>query len=419
MTKRKYDVGMKLAWLKERAGAAPPLLVDGGLALMLGLVGAAQIAWQDRPFGGRGFGGGGRGPGPSGPGPGPGGADAGDGLTYLLIGLCAASLIVRRRYPLAALAGVVVFAGAYLMRGQPAFSVQLIVLVALYSAVADAPFSRWQAILIAIGATGLLGLAVLEGDSDRTNAVWAMDAAWAAAAIFLGDSVRSRRAYAVEAERTRGEQARRRLSEERLQIARELHDVVGHNISLITVQAGAGEHVLYKDAEQARETFANIRQASHETLQELRSMVGVLRESSSEVERAPTVGLDALPQLVSAVSEAGQTVNLSVTGQRRQLAGVVDLSAYRILQEALTNTVRHAPQSRVNVHVDYRDDAVALEVVNDGGIEAPASDEAGGGHGLVGMRERVAAIGGRLDAGPEPGGGFHVRAVLPLSGAST
>ena len=140
-----------------------------------------------------------------------------------------------------------------------------------------------------------------------------MDAAWLLAAIFLGDSVRSRRADELEAERTRDEEHRRRLSDERVRIARELHDVVGHNISLITVQAGAGEHVLYKDASQAQEAFANIRHASHETMQELRSMVGVLRDAPSGApQTAPTQGLDALDSLIKAVTDAGQEVELSV-----------------------------------------------------------------------------------------------------------
>jgi signal transduction histidine kinase len=131
----------------------------------------------------------------------------------------------------------------------------------------------------------------------------------------------------------------------------------------------------------------------------------------------PTVGLDALDQLVKGIADAGQKVQLSVTGRRRRLSGIVDLSAYRILQEALTNTVRHAPQSEVKVVVDYGESAVSLDIVNGRGLDdRPA--QPGGGHGLAGMRERVAAIGGRLDAGPEPNGGFHVRAVLPFLGES-
>jgi signal transduction histidine kinase len=290
---------------------------------------------------------------------------------------------------------------------------QLIVLVAIYSTMADSSLNRIQAIAVAFASGAVLAGAILYADLPRENANWAMDAAWLLAAIFLGDSVRSRRAYELEAERTRDEEHRRRLADERVRIARELHDVVGHNISLITVQAGAGEHVLYKDEAQAKEAFANIRNASHETMQELRSMVGVLRDAANGApQTAPTQGLDALDSLIKAVTDTGQEVELSVSGRRHALPGVVDLSAYRILQEALTNAVRHAPHSRVQVSVDYTDDGVALEVTNGRG-DQPTTPDAGGGHGLIGMRERVQAIGGKLEAGPRADGGFTVKAVLP------
>ena len=142
-------------------------------------------------------------------------------------------------------------------------------------------------------------------------------------------------------------------------------------------------------------------------------MVGVLREPVVKESKEPTVGLDAMDQLIKAMTDAGQTVELSVTGRRRHLTGVVDLSAYRILQEALTNTLRHAPRSKVRVAVDYKDDSVTLDVTNGRG-DASSPRTPGGGLGLVGMRERVTAIGGRLDAGPQPDGGFRVHAELPV-----
>jgi signal transduction histidine kinase len=257
----------------------------------------------------------------------------------------------------------------------------------------------------------------LLNDDELSGASWAMNAAWIFAAIFLGDSVRSRREISAQEEKNREEESLRRVSEERLQIARELHDVVGHNISLINVQAGAGSHVLYNDPRQAKETFDNIRNASHETLQELRSLVGVLRDPVSGESKKPTVGLDELDHLVKDFTEAGQDVELLVTGNRRHVSGIVDLSAYRILQEALTNAVRHASGARVLVTVSYGPDDVSLSVTNGRGNGQP-SETNGGGHGLVGMRERVMAIGGRIDAGPDADGGFHVRAVLPLAGGA-
>jgi signal transduction histidine kinase len=407
--------------VRLRAFSVPPLLFDAALALLLGVVGAAQLVSQRRPFeeraprlpvGGERF-------------PEPNGGAAGglqpppvaDTLAYVLLGLSAASLVLRSRQPLLSLAGVTLFGAVYLERGQPVFAVQLIVLVAVYSAVADSALPRGVSILVSLVSGAILGGALYLSNQPLTDAQWAMDAAWLIAAIFLGDSVRSRRAIAAQLETSREEESKRRVSEERLQIARELHDVVGHNISLISVQAGAGSHVLYKYPEQAKETFDNIRNASHETLQELRSLVGVLRETDRDGELAPTVGMDALDQLVKSFTDAGQDVRLTVVGDRRHLAGIVDLAAYRILQEALTNTVRHAPKARVEVRVNYGADTVAIDVTNDRGDET-APRETGGGHGLVGMRERALAIGGRLDAGPQAGGGYHVEAVLPLTGGA-
>lgn len=416
---RAYHSSMN--WLRGQTGRIPPLLFDAGLALALGLLGAAQLAGNRRPFedGDRFF-------------RGPGGGGAGGGVEpptnafdfgpetndYVFLGVAAGFLAIRRINPLLALFGVTAFAFLYLREDNPLFSVQLIVLVAMYTAVADSTLPRLGAIAVSLLSAAVLAVAINSTGMPRTDANWAMDAAWVAAAILLGDSVRSRRQATTQAERSRDEESRRRISDERLQIARELHDVVGHNISLINVQAGAGQHVLYKDPVQAQETFKNIRNASHETLQELRSLVGVLREPMGEEELAPTVGLDALDQLVKAISDAGQVVNLRITGEKGNLTGIIDLSAYRILQEALTNTVRHAPQANVDIDVKYDVDAVRLEVRNGRG-KGDQPTEPGGGHGITGMRERVAAIGGRLDAGPEPDGGFHVRAVLPLARQAT
>jgi signal transduction histidine kinase len=408
-------------WLKFRAVSIPPLLVDVALALLLGTVGAAQLWSKHSPFDpdrdrerfegpGRilGEGGGAAGVAPGGP----------DTLTYALLGLCAGSLVFRSRWPLLTLAGVTAFGAAYLESGQPVFVVQLIVLVAVYSAVADSGLPRGLAILVSLACGGVLAAAVWASDLPRTDAQWAMDAAWLLAAIFLGDTVRSRREVARQAELNREEEARRRVSEERLQIARDLHDVVGHNISLINVQAGAGAHVLYTDAGQAKETFENIRRASHETLQELRGLVGVLRDSASGQTMAPTVGMEGIEHLVQSFVDAGQSVELKVSGDRSRVTGITDLSAYRVVQEALTNTVRHAPGSHVRVDVQYHDDDVAISVTNDRGDQSRPR-EPGGGHGVLGMRERVLAIGGRIETGPDPDGGFHVRAVLPVVGGAS
>ena len=411
-------------WLKFRALSIPPLMVDVALAIFLGTVGAAQLWSRRSPFD----------PGRARRFPHPGELDGGatggggvapivaagpDALTYVLVALCAGSLVFRSRWPLLSLAGVTAFGAAYLESGQPVFVVQLIVLVAVYSAVADSDLPRGSAILVSLLSGAVLGRALIASNARQTDAEWAMDAAWLLAAIFLGDTVRSRREIAQQAELGREEEARRRVSEERLQIARDLHDVVGHNISLINVQAGAGEHVLYNDPQQAKETFENIRRASHETLQELRGLVGVLRDpASGQTTRMPTVGMASIEDLVQSFVDAGQQVELRVTGDRSRITGIADLSAYRIVQEALTNTVRHAPGASVRVEVQYHDDDVAINVTNTRGDQS-LPREPGGGHGVLGMRERVSAIGGRIDTGPDPDGGFHVRAVLPVVGGAS
>lgn len=403
-------------WLRFRAIGIPPLFVDVTLALLLGVVGAAQLWSKRAPFdfdrGRGGFPGGFGGQGP------PGYAAPPDTMAYVLLGLCAASLVFRSRFPLLTMGGVTAFGAAYLTTGQPVFAVQLIVLLAVYSAVADSGLPRGLAALLSLACGAVLGAAIWVSDMPRSDAQWAMDAAWLLAALFLGDSVRSRREIARQAELNREEEARRRVSEERVQIARDLHDVVGHSVSLINVQAGAGAHVLYNDPAQAKETFENIRRASHETLQELRGLVGVLRDPASSQAMTPTVGMEGIEALVQGFIDAGQHVELSVTGNRGRITGITDLSAYRVVQEALTNTVRHAPGAHVRVEVHYHDGEVSLSVTNDRGDQL-RPPEPGGGHGVIGMRERVLAIGGQIEAGPEPGGGYRVHAVLPVVGGAS
>jgi signal transduction histidine kinase len=429
LKRRAYHYRMAWEGLRATWAKLPAIALDAGLALVLGGLGMAQLLGEHHP--GPGPGDGGDGPGFGGPGGGPfsrgGPFEQGPGtLTYVLLALCAASLLPRSRWPWASLAGVSVFGAAFLYQGENPFSILLIVLVAIYSAVAASTLPRVQSLFLAVGAAAVLAFGVVAGNHPRDDALWAMDAAWLLAAMFLGDASRSRRAYATEAElraaqaeMSHAEEARRHVTEERLQIARELHDVVAHNISLINVQAGVAAHLMDTDPQQARDAFVNIKAASHETLQELRSLVGVLREPVDGPKLAPTVGLEALEGLIQAVREAGQQVEVSVTGSPRFLPSTVDVSAYRILQEALTNAVKHAPQSRIAVHIDYGADKVTVEVQNDGPVSPRAGAQDVGGFGLIGMRERVQALGGRLEAGPDRNGGFTIRAELPLPGLAT
>jgi signal transduction histidine kinase len=223
----------------------------------------------------------------------------------------------------------------------------------------------------------------------------------------LGDRERRLRL----AERERDLAAREAVVEERARIARELHDAIAHNVSMMVVQAGAERRVLDGGNGATREVLETIEQIGRGALTEMRRLVGMLRSDEGDP-LAPQPSLDDLPTLVAQVREAGLPVDLEVEGQRRELPVGIELSAYRIVQEALTNALKHAGEAQAGVRVRYGEDSLELEIVDDGaGGRDPI---AGGGHGLVGMRERVALYGGRLDAGRRPSGGFAVRVLLPI-----
>jgi signal transduction histidine kinase len=223
---------------------------------------------------------------------------------------------------------------------------------------------------------------------------------------------------AAEAERTREEVARRRAVEERLRIARELHDVLAHSISLINVQSGVALHLIEEQPQQARIALAAINEASAEALREVRSVLSVLRGTGEEPPpRAPTAGLARLDELVSGASAAGITVALEVHGDQRPLPASVDLAAFRIVQESLTNVVRHAGAGAATVQLTYAERELELQIDDDGrGAVAHRPRGIGTGNGIAGMRERATALGGELDAGAGEAGGFRVRARLPLGG---
>ncbi|MGW8376517.1 histidine kinase [Streptomyces sp. ODS28] len=272
--------------------------------------------------------------------------------------------------------------------------------------------------------------------------------AWTGLAAAAGEAVRSRRAFidamrerAERAERTREEEAGRRVAEERMRIARELHDVVAHHIALVNVQAGVASHVMDQRPDQARQALAHVREASRHALDELQTTVGLLRqsgESSAPTEPAP--GLGVLDELVDGFVRAGLTVTVERDGRPgdgqsgdgqpaaggAQLPSAVDLTAYRVVQEALTNVQKHVgtgARAEVRIARQAADPAAGGEVLevtvtDDGaGVAAPADagpGEGRGGHGLLGMRERAAALGGRCETGPVAGGGFRVQVRLPL-----
>ena len=338
-----------------------------------------------------------------------------DALAFVLLAAGPAALAFRRRAPAAVLVAVFGLTLAYDMAGYPQGPIFLALIVAFFTAIgAGRRVAAWT--VLAVGYPSFLWLTHVFGRDPAP--AWGSSlglAAWLLVLLIASEAVRGRRERAAEAWRTREEEARRRASEERLRIARDLHDVLAHNISLINVQAGVALHLMDEQPEQARSALTAIKHASKEALGELRSVLGVLRQADEEPPRAPTPGLADLDDLVRRTEAAGLAVRLHVDGTPRPLPAGVDLAAYRIVQEALTNVARHAGPATATVTVGYGDDELTVGVHDDGrGGSATHGATSGGGNGIPGMRERAAALGGRLEAGPRPGGGFRVQARLPL-----
>jgi signal transduction histidine kinase len=342
-------------------------------------------------------------------------------LGYALALLHTLPLAARRRFPGAVLALSVASGLAVAALGLPPVVLGVAILVAVYSVAAYG--DRW--VSLAGLAAAELGSAAVQLTPGRFQAPTVVtNGLVLAAAWLLGHFVGVRRAYiarleqTAELERARAELARRAVAEERLRLARELHDVVAHSISVIAVQSGVGAHVANTQPEEAAKALAAIEATSRAALTELRRLLGVLRqEGEPQGSLAPVPGLADLDALLAEVAKAGLAVRLRVEGTPSQLPAGVDLSAYRIVQEALTNVVKHAGPARAQVTIGYNDQDVTVEVTDDGrGVVAPTSDgRARVGHGLIGMRERVAVFGGDLEAGPRPGGGFRVAARLPFA----
>ncbi|MFJ5259242.1 sensor histidine kinase [Streptomyces sp. NPDC088387] len=342
-------------------------------------------------------------------------------LSLVLMTLGAAALILRRRAPMAVLAATCVFSVAENITGaDPRAPVAMAVVVALYTVAAGTDrHTTWRIALLTT--VVLAGSAMLAGPLPWYAQENLGLVAWAGIGACAGDAVRSRRAFvhairerADRAERTREEEARRRVAEERLRIARDLHDVVAHHIALVNVQAGVAAHVMDKRPDQAKEALAHVREASRSALSELRATVGLLRQSDDpEAPTEPAPGLDLLDTLVGTFRSAGLHVEV-VVENGTPLPAAVDLAAYRVIQEALTNVQKHAgTEAKAEVSVVRVGPNVEISVLDNG----PGDDDTptpGGGHGLLGMRERVSAVGGALTTGPRYGGGFRVHAILPV-----
>ncbi|PXY26926.1 sensor histidine kinase [Prauserella muralis] len=337
-------------------------------------------------------------------------------LGYVLLLAGTLALAARSRAPRVVLAVTLLAGLAYTARVEPGPIATVPVLVAVYTVVS----LGHRALGLGVAAP-LLVFAVasnLAATEDATPAGQAIQEAilpvgWFVAGYVLGEVARHRRAYvrqaeerAAEAERTREEVALRRASEERLRIARELHDSLTHQISIIKVQAGVAVHLARKRGEDVSEALLAVQEASREATRELRATLEVLRDSDGE---GPGHGLARLDDLVE---RAGVPATVTVDGPERTLPADVDRAAYRIVQEALTNVVRHAGAATASVRLAYGADALTI-VVEDDGSAAPGNEPVPG-VGLIGMRERVSALGGRLRAGPRAEGGFRVEASLPV-----
>jgi signal transduction histidine kinase len=337
-----------------------------------------------------------------------------DSLGYLLLTAGGLILLVRRRWPVAVFLATTAISLVYYAAGYPDGPATIGLFVATYTLTAQG--DGRQSLRLATAGIAVLAVGwLLAADLQSFNpAGWVLfRIGTAVMAATLGESVRTRRVLAAEAlaraeraEQTKEEEARRRVDAERLRIAREVHDTVAH------VQAGVTAHVLDKRPEQARETLVTIEQTSARALGELRATLGMLRDVDDR--RAPAPGLSQVDELVGMAREAGLDVKLEVASPPRELPSATDQAAYRILQESITNAIRHAGPARVTVSLTYGPDELELRVADDGRGPRDAGHGADRGQGIVGMRERAALLGGELTAGPRPGGGFQVQACLPL-----
>jgi signal transduction histidine kinase len=341
----------------------------------------------------------------------------------LLVGAVVTPLLLAARYPLLGWRlGWLALLLAPLVPGEwrggwPWGPAQLLVLLAVFC-VAGVRYGRpvlwWMWVLSLI--PWWLWLAADAPDLNGPAVATVVFTAVAIAVDSIGSRLRAQRALAAQAERAEKEQARRAVLEERTRIARELHDVVAHHMSLIAVRAETAPYRIAGLPEPARAEFSSLSEVAREALTEMRRLLGVLRHDQP-ADLAPQPELADLPSLVDTARQAGLSVELSVPPALDHVPSGVGLCAYRIVQESLSNAGQHAPGAAVTVSVEHGSGAVLLRVANGpGGPAGPSGNEHGPGHGLTGMRERVALLGGSLSAGPSPDGGFLVSAMLPLGG---
>jgi signal transduction histidine kinase len=335
---------------------------------------------------------------------------------YLLLAVAGLAFVARRRYPVAVLA---VSLGATLAAGK--LGAAGMIWIALIAAFINAELAGKRvaaAVSLVIGFVSSVWPPWDIGRPGHTSGVAALGiAAWLLILLAIAELIRSRSQRAAALRSSQEEHFRRRASEDRVRIARDLHDVLAHNISVINVQANTALHLMDRQPERAKEALTAIHAVSKQVLGELRTVLGVLRDSADAdtvAPRGPVPGLAMLPDLVSAVRSAGLDVHLTTAGERRKLEGEAGLAAYRIVQESLTNVTRHSNSSSADVRIGYGDAGIAVDVQDPGPAScSPVLRDQSAGNGIRGMAERAQELGGTLEAGPTAIGGFQVSAWLP------
>lgn len=338
-----------------------------------------------------------------------------DTAAIVLLVATSAALVLRRKYPGWVLVFVKFATLIYLLLDYPKGPNFLAIILAFFSAVLQG--RRLIAWLVLAGEFVLFPWLpyVLGSEPAPTSTRLLGLAGWLLVLAAAAEIAHHRQQRII---RSQDEAAQRRASEERLRIAQELHDVLGHNISLISVQAGVALHLMDKQPEHARTALAVIHGASKESLKELRSVLEVLRQADEEPARAPSAGLASLDELVARASDAGMRVHTEVRGALTELPVAVDLAAFRIIQEALTNVLRHSGQTTARICICRSAHELTVQIDNPskGGVSTGGD---GSGQGILGMRERAAALGGLVETGPCPGIGFRVLARLPIDSGVT
>ena len=350
---------------------------------------------------------------------------------YLALVFLLTPLVFRRKAPLTV--GLLVgfgFTAFRILKVPEGPMSSVAVFVALYAVGAYSQQTRRRDFVrAAVVGTGMVALvAALLDDAEFVNLdgltfvmfSLGLNVAFFVAAWMLGDATRKRLEDEVELRRRadelaaeREERARQAVTNERVRIARELHDVVAHHVSVMGVQASAARRMLDRDSAKAAEALGYVEESGRQAVSELQRLVGFLRSERDDETLAPQPNLDGLPALIDTTRSAGLPVELRVIGHPRALPSSVELSAYRIVQEALTNVVRHAPGASTTVVLSYLPDALQVEVVNGPAASDAAESGSGGGRGLVGMRERASVLDGRFEHGPTTGGGYRIVARLP------